>query len=221
MPEHQPTLPDTDQMARRTAQLIPAEHRATAAMLMTAVMTILAEGRPASMQEVSAATGHPTDQIPAWFPPDEGAEWDTEGRLVGQGMTLNPTTHRVDVDGHTLYAWCAADALGMLPAIGRSVQITSPCRATGRTVAVAVNPDGVEDVQPAAAVVSVVVVGSPDDPRGTMCDFGHFFVSADDASGWLDEHRPDTTLLSVPDAFQYALRTMQLLLHPDHVGDTP
>lgn len=213
MTERAPDLPDPDQMAATTAGLIPESERETAGLLMGALLSVLAEGRAASMAELSALTGHPAHQIPAWFPEDEGAEWGADGRLVGQGMSLNPTPHRVEVDGHALYAWCAADALGMMPAIGRSVAISSRCPATGQTVTVTASPEGVQEVHPADAVVSVVVVGSPDDPRGTMCNFGHFFASAGAASEWLDRH-PDGTLLSVPDAFQYALRTMQLLLHP-------
>lgn len=97
-------------------------------------------------------------------------ERDAEGRVTGTGMTLSPTPHRVDAGGHNIYAWCAADALGILPAIGRTVQITSACRETGQAVSVTAGPEGVRDIRPPQAVVSTLITADPDDIRGSLCD---------------------------------------------------
>jgi hypothetical protein len=38
-------------------------------------------------------------------------EYDAHGRVVfGSGLTLRPNPHRFEVDGRTLYTWCALDA---------------------------------------------------------------------------------------------------------------
>jgi alkylmercury lyase len=111
-------------------------------------------------------------------------ERDADGRVTGLGMALNPTPHRVQAGGRRLYAWCAADALGMLPGIGRSVQISSQCPQTGQPVTVTAGPDGVRDIQLPQAVVSAVITGDPDDICGSVCDPGRFFASPDAAAGW-------------------------------------
>ena len=100
----------------------------------------------------------------------------------------------------------------MLPAIGRTVQISSDCPETGQVVTVTAGPDGVRDIQPPGAVVSAILTGDPDDIRGSLCDLGRFFASADAASGWAKEH-PDGMLLSIPDAYNYARSLMRHLLN--------
>lgn len=205
---------DPEQLAAVTAGQVPEAERRDAAPWFRALLSILAEGRPASVEEVATISGKPSDRLAADLSGDSDVEWDAEGRVIGVGITLTPTPHRVEVNGNTLYAWCAADALGMLPAVGRSVRITSACHATGQPVTVRVGPGGVQEIDPQAAVVSVIAAGDRNEPRATMCSLGHFFVSAEAASEWHSQH-PDGALLSVPDAFRYAYRVMQFLLRPD------
>jgi alkylmercury lyase len=123
-------------------------------------MAALAEGRPAAVEELAAAAGRAPEEVAALLRAVPGVEWDTGGRVAGAGMTLNPTPHRVEAGGHQLYAWCAPDALGMLPAIGLTVRISSPCPATGQTITVTAGPDGVRDLQPPTAVVSAIITGT-------------------------------------------------------------
>jgi alkylmercury lyase len=102
--------------------------------------------------------------------------------------TLSPTPHRVETGGHRLYAWCAADAMGMPPAIGRTVRVSSARPATGQTITVTATPGDVRTVQPPGAVVSAIITGDPGDIRGSPCNLGHFFASRDAAAGWAAEH---------------------------------
>jgi alkylmercury lyase len=99
----------------------------------------------------------------------------------------------------------------MLPAIGRTVRVSSACPVTGQTVTVTAGPHGVQDVHPPAAVVSVIITGDPDDIRGSLCNLGRFFASPDAASGWAGEH-PSGALLTVPDVFHFARSVMRLRL---------
>jgi hypothetical protein len=99
----------------------------------------------------------------------------------------------------------------MLPAIGRTVRVSSACPVTGQTVTVTAGPHGVQDVHPPAAVVSVIITGDPDDIRGSLGNLGRFFASPSADSGCASEN-PDGALLTVPDAFHYARSVMRLLL---------
>ncbi|MGH3293709.1 MAG: alkylmercury lyase MerB [Trebonia sp.] len=211
----QRTFTDADlaRMAAATAASdpVPEAERKAYAPAARALLAALADGRPATVEELAAAAGVTPDEVTAALRAVNGVEWDAGGRVTGYGMTLNPTPHRVETGGHRRYAWCAADALGMLPAIGRTVRISSECPETGRTVTVTAGPEGVRDVHPAGAVVSAIIIGDPADMRGSACDLGHFFASAEAAAGWASEH-PDGVLLTVPDAFHYARSLMRLFL---------
>jgi alkylmercury lyase len=213
MTERTFTEADLERMAAATAASnpIPGAERKAYGPAARVLLGALADGRSATIGELAAAAGRDPDETAAILRSVPDVEWDADDRVTGLGMTLNPTPHHVEVDGHLVYAWCAADALGMLPAIGRTVRISSDCPETRRTVTVTAGPEGVRDVQPPEAVVSAVISGDPDDIRGTLCEMGHFFTSAEAASGWATEH-PDGVLLSVPDASHYALSLMRLYL---------
>jgi alkylmercury lyase len=128
-------------------------------------------------------------------------EYDTEGRIVGYGLTFNPTPHRYETHGRTFYTWCALDTMVFPAILGESAQVTSPCRATGEPVRLTATPDGPTDLQPATAVVSLVAPDAPASVRSSFCNQIHFFVSAEAAKDWLGEH-PDARVLPVADAYE-------------------
>nr|WP_055469056.1 organomercurial lyase [Streptomyces sp. NBRC 110030] len=83
-------------------------------------------------------------------------EYDTEGRVIGHGLTINPTPHRYETGGRTFYTWCALDTLAFPAVLGHTAQVTSACRATGRPVRLTVTPDGPADTEhPDARVLPV------------------------------------------------------------------
>lgn len=214
MTDRKLTRADLEQMAAANVSRmfpLPEAERKTYAPATRLLLSALAESRPASVAELAAAAGQDPDEVAALLHAMPDVEWDAEGRVTGAGMTLNHTPHQVEADGHRLYAWCAPDALGMLPAIGRTVRISSACPATGQTITVTAGPDGVRDVHPAAAVVSAIITGDPDDIRGSECSLGNFFASQEAASGWAGE-TSDGVVLTVPDAFHYALSVMRMQL---------
>src|SRR5262249_42027404 len=124
----------------------------------------------------------------AFLYPD--TEFDSEGRLVGLGLSQRSTSHRVQLKGRPeiLYAWCALDALLLPIILGVGARVTSPCRGSGQPVSVSLGSDGVEDVNPTIAVVSFVTEPEFTRPRASDCELQHFFVSEDAAAGWVKEH---------------------------------
>lgn len=128
-------------------------------------------------------------------------EWDASGKIVGAGLTLNPTPHRFELDGRLLFTWCALDLLMFAGLIGQTVQVQSSCASTGTPIRVTVTSHGVEQVEPPEAVVSLVTPEASADIRRVFCDYAHFFGSPQAASAWLDQH-PRATILPVGDAYQ-------------------
>lgn len=120
---------------------------------------------------------------------EPGVDWDSQGRVLGFGLTQRPTKHRIIISGRNLYTFCAADTL-MIPVIlDQPARVESTCAATGQLVRVEVTPQAVQSVDPTTAVVSQVFLCSDiTDIRAQGCDHGHFFVTADAAERWGREH---------------------------------
>ena len=88
--------------------------------------------------------------------------------------------------------------------LGQSALVSSPCPITGDTIRLTVTPVGIDQLEPASAVVSIVV---PEDEaaccdvRGAFCNHVHFFSSAHAAAQWRAKN-PGARILSVQEAYQ-------------------
>jgi alkylmercury lyase len=171
------------------------------ASLMTAAIVELANGEPVHPERIAARAGRPAAEA-IEFLRGSPAEWDDHGRLVGLGLTLRETPHRFTTRGRTLYTWCAPDALAFPVLLGTEAVIASRCFATGETVRIELGPDGVHEVEPASAVVSLVphAVGLGDF-RERLCHQQHFFASSEAAAAWRRD-RDDVVIVPVADAFE-------------------
>jgi alkylmercury lyase len=169
--------------------------------LVPHTIRLLATGRPVALEEIARAASVSVGRAEELLTSQPGCEWDDAGRLVGFGLTSNPTPHRLVLPKASLYTWCAMDTLLFTIIIGEETIATSHCPATGQPVRVEMSPSGIRSVQPAAAVVSQVVADKICDLRGEVCEHGHFFSSAPAAANWALDH-PAGGVLSVPDAFE-------------------
>jgi alkylmercury lyase len=169
--------------------------------IVTPTLEVLAGGKPASPEEIAAFAGKSPEEVQAALDRFPSTEWDEQGRVVGLGLTLHLTPHRLKLEGRTLFAWCALDALLFPALLGRPASIESPCRSTGELVHIEVTPAGIERVEPPSAVVSIVAARDLATFRRVSCNNAHFFSSPEAASRWLEKH-PEATILSVEDAFR-------------------
>jgi alkylmercury lyase len=161
----------------------------------------LATGEAVSPEEIALAAGRSPEEVRAALGQLVGVDRDERGRVAGLGLTLRPTPHRVELGGRTLFAWCALDTLIFPALLGRPARVESPCRGTGEPVRVEATPSGVEAVEPASAVVSIVAPRDLATFRGALCENVHFFRSSEAASSWLERH-PEASILPVEEAFR-------------------
>ncbi len=172
---------------------------------MGPLLKLLSRGEPVSAEELSEATGRDVEEVHRVLPTLPSVELDDEGRVVGSGITLNPTPHRFIVDGRDLYTWCALDTLIFPALLDKRAHVQSPCPGTGEPVKVDVDPDQVTSVQPPTSVVSIVTPNEVSAIRSSFCNHVHFFASEEAASGWLEEH-PEASILPVVEAFELGRR---------------
>lgn len=188
---------DLEELAARFTPLKTTPEETLFFEIVPPTLDLLARGKPVSIEEIAAAAGKSPEEVRVAL---SLGEWDEQGRVVGAGLTLNPTPHRFEVEGRTLFAWCALDALVFSPLLGKPVSIESPCRGTGEPVRVEATPTRIETVEPPSAVVSVVIPQDLARVRSVVCENTHFFSSPQAASRWLKKH-PEATILPVEEGF--------------------
>ena len=210
---------------RELAARITAPMRTTAGRafleIVPPTLDLLARVKPASPEEIASSSGKSPEAVRAVLDRFPSAEWDEQGRVVGLGLSLRPTPHRLGLEGRTLFAWCALDALLFPVLLGRPASIESPCRGTGDPVRIGVRPAGIEAVEPPSAVVSIVAARDLANIRSVGCNNTHFFSSPEAATRWLERH-PEATIVPAEDAFRLGRLIAEGLLdisRPDRSED--
>ena len=169
--------------------------------LLVPLLRLLVVGDPVTFGDLATATALTADEVRTRLAASPDTEYDDQGRIIGQGITLRPTRHRFTVAGEELYTWCALDTLIFPAILDRSARIESVSPTSGATIRVTVDPTaGVTSVEPATAVVSLIDPGNLPSIRSSFCNQVHYFTSPEDAAGWLVDH-PDGLLLPVAEAF--------------------
>lgn len=189
--------------------------------IQTEIHRLMSSADPVDPADVATALGVPVELVNARLDSWPGVYRDPQGRVVGfwgQALSVIEAEYRFKVDGKTTYAWCALDTLFIPKVIGKTVRVEAFDPVTGEPVSLVVTPDGVRDLQPAGAVVSMVV---PDAPFGfdvieSFCSRVFFFASEATGAKWAGEH-PGTTILSVDEAFKVGQVATQLT-SPDLFG---
>ncbi|EGD42763.1 MAG: organomercurial lyase MerB [Streptomyces sp.] len=174
------------QLPQRLSQ--PEETGLDAGLLIP-LLRLLVDGDPVTLEQLAAAAGRPVDDVRTSLAAVPDTEYDDQGRIIGQGLTLRPTPHRFTMAGQELYTWCALDTL-MFPALlGRMARVDSVSPTSGDPIRVTLDPAvGLTRVEPADAVVSLVNPEQITSIRSSFCNQAHYFTSPEDAAGWLDEH---------------------------------
>jgi alkylmercury lyase len=191
-----------DQLSRCAQDPSDSERR-----LQLALLRLLAEGRPVEPTRLVAKAGVPAADMVERLGRRWGVRTDA-GRVVGfQGLSVVETRHRLELDGRTLFTWCAWDTLFLPELLGGPAKVESSCPASGATMSMRVGPEGVSHVAPPAAVMSFV---DPDGCFGedviqSFCRFVNFFASRKAALPWTQTH-PGTYVISIADGFEIGRR---------------
>jgi alkylmercury lyase len=190
-------------LADNLAERLNSSEGGLDAATFVALLGLLVEGAPVEISSLAAAVGCEVEELRARLAAAPDTEYDDAGRIVGSGLTLQPTPHRFTVDGHELYAWCALDTLLFPALLGRTAQVESISHTKGAPVHLTVTPDRVSHVEPAGAVVSMLDPGADESIRTAFCNQVHFFASPEEASGWLSDH-PEARVIPVAEAHELA-----------------
>ncbi len=169
---------------------------------------LLAQGAPVRREHLAVALGWPTrdvvEMLERW---PSLIQYDNDRAVVGSGgLGLLPTKHKFEVEGHSLYTWCAWDSLFIPEILGRTARVESSCPESGDIVTITISPEGggAATADPPEAVVSFTlpeVAEMRADVRASFCDLVFFFRSLDTATAWTGRH-DGTFILTLEQAIE-------------------
>jgi alkylmercury lyase len=172
--------------------------------LALALYRRLADGVPVSPGALAEHVGRERADVEEALGHWPGVLSSEDGSVIAFcGLAIHEMAHQFRVDGCRLFTWCAWDALFIPELIGRTAEVESNSPASGERVRVIIDPDGVRDVEPATAAVSMLSPPESFDCRvlTSFCHLVHFFSSPSEGEAWISE-REGTFLLSVAEAHE-------------------
>ena len=188
--------------------LDPAEQR-----LALQLYRMLLAGRPVATADLATAVGADVGFVEGALGGWPGVFRDRKGRIVGfWGLAIRGMPHRMTTEEGAITTWCALDPLIIAPLVTDEARVESADPVSGEPIRLRVTRDGVRDLTPQQAMVSML---APDGPFGhdiveSFCHFVHFFASEDTAQRWVSDH-PGTFVLTVHEAFDVATRSWPAL----------
>ena len=173
--------------------------------LTLALFRLLGRGEPVAPEDLAARAELPLEAVVSELDRWAMVHRDEHGRVRAfGGLSLERTSHELEVDGRTLYTWCALDTLFLPELLGRPTRVRSTCPQTGQAISLTVDANGPRGVVPPAAVMSLHGAGGMDleDVIGTFCCYVHFFVDEDAARAWTQRNE-GSYVVSLVEGFQY------------------
>lgn len=183
---------------------IPPEESTLAARLEIMTYRTLAEGLPVSPGRLARAANVPLEITATFFEQGKalGGEWDVEGRLIGNVLTLNPTPHSFRINGKNLYTWCSLDAMHLPRLLGQPAEVESTDPVSGEKIRLTISPDANPTYHPPETVLSIILAhGDRNGPQSPLCSQMLFFASRDNAEIWIRDH-PQATIMTVEEVYQ-------------------
>ena len=186
-----------DAIAQRLSEQLQCEQED----LCRSILHQVSRGRPLSKASLATELQISQNELEQRLARLLDTEFDSEGNIVGWGVTLMPTRHRFQLDGKVLFTWCAFDTVLFPPSLGQAAQVSSTCPITEEPITFVATPEGmVKDLSPAHSVMSLIIPAKRHDCiRATFCEHSLFFHSEQAASLYLTSH-PEAVLLSIEEA---------------------
>jgi alkylmercury lyase len=195
--------PPTHELAATLANAMPTLDLGEQKLAL-ALYRRLADGVPVSPGALAEDVGRERAEVEEVLGHWSGVFSSEDGSVIAFcGLAIPEMPHQFHVDGCRLFTWCAWDALFIPELIGLTAEVESNSPTSGERVRVIIDPDGVRDVEPATAAVSMLSPAESFDCRviTSFCHFVHFFSSPAEGDAWISR-RDGTFLLPVAEAHE-------------------
>lgn len=128
----------------------------------------------------------------------------TAERVVGAyPMTTEETPHRLQVNGQSVNAMCALDAVSAAPMYDANVVIQSRCHVTGTPIRILQKGRAIIEAQPADAIVGVRWQNPTGCAAHSMCTEMVFLKDSATASHWQAKDPESISLFTLSEAVKF------------------
>jgi hypothetical protein len=171
--------------------------------LVVGLYRSLARGAPVGPAALAADLGVTQELIEDVLDRWPGVYRSEQGEVIGiWGLALTGMPHHMDIGDASVTAWCALDPflITALLATGET-RVRSQDPVTGESITLTIGGEGVLDVSPPTAVVSMLEPDGSFDHQvvETFCHNVWFFASPKSGEAWTNDHT-GTFLLTVREA---------------------
>jgi hypothetical protein len=204
-----------DLALERLNSILPLKHNQEACgleikrlhqQLLTSFVT---KGRPLSKVEMSFQVDDVEKAATALINCDI-AMFSHDGNVIGAyPFSVIERDYLIKVNGHTLYAMCALDALAIAPMFNIATDITSRCAITGKSINIQMVGEDISNI----ASSKDVYLGVDWDSANTntccadsLCKKIVFFQHQQVAEQWLTTESKEGELFSLKEAVQFSSR---------------
>jgi mercuric reductase len=128
---------------------------------------------------------------------------DTVEVLGAYPMTTEKTPHRVEINGHSVNAMCAVDALSLSPMFGQETRIESRCHVTGAPIRIRQSGTEIMEAMPSPEVrVGIRWQSACASAAHTLCTEMVFLKDAETARAWRETDPASIEVLTLPEAIE-------------------
>jgi hypothetical protein len=124
-------------------------------------------------------------------------------------FTMSDREHKVRVNGYTVNAMCALDALAVAPMFGVDVQITSRCRVTGDPVTIHMSGGEIRNIDEVRHIRFGIAWGAAEQGAScssSLCMEMIFLRDGEVAQEWLAGSLGGKEVFTLPEAVEFAAR---------------
>jgi alkylmercury lyase len=119
---------------------------------------MLAEGGPVSIERLADSTGGELSVIKA-AADRARVDIDRQGRVRELfGVTVQPTSHRIDVDGVAIFSCCALVAQMLPSLVAKTVNVESLDPISHEIIRLTITPDGILSLEPKGTVATLMAL---------------------------------------------------------------
>lgn len=172
-------------------------------------------GRPLSRDEVALQLGEgDVDAALARLAADDLVVLTPDrSQIMGAyPFTAEERVHQVLVNGHTVHAMCALDALAIAPMFEAATRIDSRCHVTGTPIEIHMQGEALLSAMPGEVHVGIHWQGTSGCAAQSLCMEMVFLADAETAQRWQQQDSENISVYELPDAVTFAAAYFRPLL---------
>jgi hypothetical protein len=127
-------------------------------------------------------------------------------------FTVEERVHEVLVNGQTVHAMCALDALAIAPMFETATRIDSRCHITDTPIEIRMQGEELLSAKPGGIMVGIHWQGTLGCAAQSLCMEMVFLGDAETAQRWQQQDSENTDLYELPDAVHFAAAYFRPLL---------